>query len=52
MNEWIVAAIEREAIRRGLLAHNEYVRASPSYSNERWQAKQAAMTAAPGDDQA
>lgn len=45
LNEWIVQAIDREATRRGLLAHNEYVKNNPSYSVEQWKAMQAEIEA-------
>ncbi|HEX6682730.1 MAG TPA: YlcI/YnfO family protein [Candidatus Limnocylindrales bacterium] len=46
LNEWIVQAIDREVTRRALLAHNEYVKNNPSYSVDRWKARQAEIEAA------
>jgi hypothetical protein len=40
VEEWIVAALDRESLRRGLLVHSEWVKDNPIYSEEVWWAEQ------------
>ncbi len=40
LNDWLVAAIDREAVRRRLSAHNTWVRDNPIYSEDRYLAEQ------------
>jgi hypothetical protein len=46
VEEWMVAALDRESLRRGLLVHSEWVKDNPIYHEDRWLAMRREIDAA------